>query len=67
MCLAQGPQRSDAQTRGLSVWSQALHHCPLLKKKRKKKIVMKKYDHLLTEKQWQNIVPYFFFNLLNIS
>ena len=29
MCLALGPQRSDAgeaQTRGLSVWSQALYH-----------------------------------------
>ena len=29
MCLAQGPQRSDtseAQTQGLSVLSQALHH-----------------------------------------
>ena len=30
MCLAQGPQRSDAgeaQTRGPSVSSQALYHC----------------------------------------
>ena len=30
MCLAQGPQRSDAgeaQTRGASVSSQALYHC----------------------------------------
>ena len=29
MCLTQGPQRSDtgeAQTRGLSVWSQALYN-----------------------------------------
>ena len=29
MCLAQGPQRSDAgeaETRGPSVWSQALYH-----------------------------------------
>ena len=27
MCLAQGPQRSDARTRGPSVSSQALYHC----------------------------------------
>ena len=29
MCLAQGPQHSDAgeaRTRGLSVWSQAVYH-----------------------------------------
>ena len=43
MCLAQGPQRSDAgevRTRGLSVSSQALYHwataLPSLKKKIKK-------------------------------
>ena len=30
MCLAQGPQCSDAgeaQTRGPSVWNQAIYHC----------------------------------------
>ena len=46
MCLAQGPQRSDAgeaRTRGPSVSSQALYHwvTALPKKKKKKNIAIK--------------------------
>ena len=45
MCLAQGPQRSDAgeaRTRGPSVSSQALYHWA----------TALPYDYCLTEKTW---------------
>ena len=49
MCLAQGPQRSDAgeaQTRGLSVSSQALYHWATALPQ-KKKLFLKAHEILL--------------------
>ena len=57
MCLAQGPQRSDAceaRTRGPSVSSQALYHwATALPKKKKKKKKKKKYTGKNHKHRWR--------------